>query len=90
MTTLLLVITLIVAAAIVLVLVFYLIAIILALKKAANDLEKLAGSLVAIRDDTAPLGGHVQAVNGGLSQLLAGLLGVNTDLEAIINVARRG
>ena len=89
MTTLLVVVTLIVAAAIVLVLVIYLIAIIVSLKKAADDLAKLAEGLTAIRDDTASLGGHVNGVNAGLSTLLSALLAVNTDLEAIIKVARR-
>ena len=88
MTALLLYLTLAVTAAVVLVLVVYLIGIIIALWGARNSLAKLAGGLVAIRDNTQPLGEHVQAVNGGLSTLLSGLLAVNGDLVAIVKVAQ--
>lgn len=88
MTALLLYLTLAVTAAVVLVLVVYLIGIIIALWGAGNSLAKLAGGLVAIRDNTQPLGEHVQAVNGGLSTLLSGLLAVNGDLVAIVKVAQ--
>ena len=88
MTALLLYLTLGVTAAIVLVLVVYLIGIIIALWRAKNSLAKLAGGLVAIRDNTQPLGQHLQAINGGLSALLKGLLAVNSDLAAIVRVAQ--
>ncbi|MEP6658084.1 MAG: hypothetical protein ABJC33_12660 [Betaproteobacteria bacterium] len=88
MTALLLYLTLAVTAAVVLVLVAYLIGIIVALWRAKNSLAKLAGGLVAIRDNTEPLGQHVQAINGGLSALLTGLLAVNGDLAAIVRVAQ--
>ena len=88
MTALLLYLTLAVTAAVVLVLVVYLIGIIIALWGARNSLAKLAGGLVAIRDNTQPLGEHVQAVNGGLSMLLSGLLAVNGDFVAIVKVAQ--
>ena len=88
MTALLLYLTLGVTAAVVLVLVVYLSGIIVALWGAKNSLEKLAGGLVAIRDNTQPLGEHMQAVNGGLSTLLKGLLAVNGDLAAIVKVAQ--
>ena len=88
MTALLLYLTLAVTAAVVLVLVVYLIGIIIALWGAGNSLAKLAGGLVAIRDNTQPLGEPVQAVNGGLSTLLSGLLAVNGDLVAIVKVAQ--
>ena len=88
MTALLLYLTLGVTAAIVLVLVVYLIGIIVALWRAKNSLAKLAGGLVAIRDNTQPLGQHLQAINGGLSALLKGLLAVNSDLAAIVRVAQ--
>ena len=88
MTALLLYLTLAVTAAVVLVLVAYLIGIIVALWRAKNSLAKLAGGLVAIRDNTEPLGQHVQAINGGLSVLLTGLLAVNGDLAAIVRVAQ--
>lgn len=88
MTALLLYLTLAVTAAVVLVLVVYLIGIIVALWRAKNSLAKLAGGLVAIRDNTQPLGQHVHAINGGLSVLLTGLLAVNGDLAAIVRVAQ--
>jgi hypothetical protein len=88
MTALLLYTTLAVTAAVVLVLVIYLAGIIIALWDAKNSLSQLAGGLIAIRDHTTPLGSHVGSVNGGLSALLAGLLAVNADLEAIVRVAQ--
>lgn len=88
MTALLLYLTLGVTAAVVLVLVIYLVGIIIALWGAKNSLAKLAGGLIAIRDNTHPLGDHVQAINGGLSTLLKGLLAVNGDLAAIVRVAQ--
>lgn len=88
MTALFLYLTLAVTAAVVLVLVVYLVGIIIALWGAKNSLAKLAGGLIAIRDNTEPLGQHVQAINGGLSTLLTGLLAVNGDLAAIVKVAQ--
>lgn len=89
MTELLLVLTLAVTALVVLVLVAYLVGIIVALWGAKNALAQLAGGLVAVRDNTQPLGGHVRAINGGLSTLLTGLLAVNADLAAVLRVAQR-
>ena len=88
MTQVLLYITLAVTAAVVAVLVVYLVGIIIALAGAKRSLAKLAGGLVAIRDHTVPLGDKVGALNGGLSTLLEGLLGVNGDLAAIVGVAQ--
>ena len=88
MTAVLLYITLAVTAAVVLVLVIYLVGIIVALAGARRSLAKLAGGLVAIRDHTAPLGDKIGALNGGLSALLAGLLGVNGDLAAVVAVVQ--
>ena len=88
MTAVLLYVTLAVVAAVVLVLVVYLVGIIIALAGARRSLAKLAGGLVAIRDHTAPLGDKIGALNGGLSALLTGLLGVNSDLAAIVGVAQ--
>lgn len=87
-TTILLYTTLAVVAAVVLVLVIYLVGIIVALWDAKKSLAQLAGGLVAIRDNTAPLGLHVGAINGGLIALLTGLLGVNDDLAAVVRVAQ--
>ena len=88
MTTLLLYTTLAVTAAVVLVLVAYLLGIIIALAGAKRSLAKLAGGLVAIRDHSQPLGEKIGAVNGGLTALLSGLLGVIDDLAAIVRVAQ--
>jgi hypothetical protein len=88
MTTLLVYLSLGVTAAVVLVLVVYLVGIIIALWGAKNSLAKLAGGLVAVRDNTQPLGRHIEAINGGLSTLLKGLLAVNSDLAAIVKVAQ--
>ena len=88
MTTLLLYTTLAVAAAVVLVLVAYLLGIIIALAGAKRSLAKLAAGLVAISDHSQPLGDKIGAVNGGLTALLSGLLGVNDDLAAIVRVAQ--
>ncbi len=80
--------TLVVILAVVLVLVAYLVGIIVALWHAKQSLAKLAGGLIAIRDHTAPLGDKIGTINGGLSVLLQGLLGVNGDLAAIVRVAQ--
>ena len=88
MTSMLLTLTLIVTFTVVLVLVIYLVGIIVALWGAKRSLAKLAGGLVAIRDHTAPLGDKIGAINGGLTTLLQGLLGVNGDLAAIVRVAQ--
>ncbi len=88
MTALLLYLTLAVTAAVVLVLVVYLVGIIIALARARSSLAKLAGGLIAVRDNTHPLGQHMQEINGGLSALLQGLLAVNGDLAAIVKVAQ--
>ena len=88
MTALLLTVTLVVTFTVVLVLVVYLLGIIIALWGAKRSLAQLAGGLVAIRDHTAPLGDKLGAINGGLSTLLQGLLGVNGDLAAIVRVAQ--
>ncbi len=87
MTQLLLVISLIVTTAVVLVVVGYLIAIIIALVGAYRNLSKLAGGLIATKENTDPLGEYVQTINGGLSTLLKGLLSVNGNLAAIVKVA---
>lgn len=88
MTQLMLYASLAVTAAVVLVLVVYLLGIIYALWGAAANLQKLAGGLIAVRDNTDPLGEHMQAINGGLSALLSGLLAVNNNLADIVKVAQ--
>ena len=88
MTQLLLYLSLAVTTAVVLVLVVYLLGIIYALWGAAANLEKLAGGLIAVRDNTEPLAEHMKAINGGLSALLRGLLDVNNNLADIVKVAQ--
>lgn len=88
MTQLLLYLSLGVTAAVVLVLVSYLLGIIFALWSAQRSLSSLAGGLIAVRDNTQPLGKHMKAINGGLGALLNGLLAVNGDLAAIVKVAQ--
>ena len=88
MTAFLLYLTLAVTAAVVLVLVAYLLGIIVALWGAKSSLAQLAGGLMAVRDNTQPLGEHVRAINGGLAALLTGLLAVNGDLATIVKVAQ--
>lgn len=87
MTQLLLVLTLAVTFIVVIVLVAYLVGIIIALWKTKDDLAKLAGGLVAIRNNTKPLPTHIDTINGGLTTLLSELLKVNGNLAAIVQVA---
>ena len=88
MTNLLVVLSLVVTLAIVLVLVGYLLGIIYALWGAGTNLKKLAGGLVAIRDNTQPLPEDIPAINGALIALLDRLLKVNGNLAAIVSVAQ--
>lgn len=90
MMTILTLLSVVLAGAIVAVVAVYLILIFLALKRTADHLQALAGGLVQIRDDTAPLEEKVRAVNGGLGALLDPLLAVNDNLAAIVDVARAG
>ena len=88
MTQLLVVLSLAVTAAIVLALVIYLIGIIVALWGAGSHLKALAGGLAVIRDNTKPLSDDIPAINGALTALLKGLLGVNDNLAAIVRGAQ--
>ena len=88
MTSLLVALSLGVTLAIVLVLVGYLLAIIVTLWSAGTTLNKLAGGLVAIRDNTKPLPEDIPAINGALTRLLNRLLDVNGNLAAIVGVAQ--
>lgn len=88
MNQLLTIVSLIVTAAVVLVLVGYLLGIIYALVRGRASLQRLAGHLAKVRDDTHPLPEHLQTINGGLSELLQGLLQVNKNLGGIVDVAK--
>jgi hypothetical protein len=79
--------TLAVVLIIVLVVAYHLIGIFVALKRGADHLEALAGGLIAIRDNTAPLNGKVDEVNAGLTGLLEPLLTTNSNLGAIVKIA---
>jgi cell division protein FtsB len=81
-------ISLILALAIILIVAYHLIGIYQSLKRAADDLEKLAGGLAKIRDNTKPLNGKIETINGGLNELVAPLLGAGGNLAAIVKVAK--
>jgi hypothetical protein len=80
-------ISVILALVIVLVVAYHLIGVIVALKRAGDHLEALAGGLVKVRDDTAPLNGRVDEINAGLMALAPPLLAANDNLAAIVGVA---
>jgi len=87
MITLFTALTLILVLVIVAVVAWHLIGIYISLKRGADHLEKLAGGLVAIRDNSAPLNGKVDEINAGLSELVPPLLAANDNLAAIVKVA---
>ena len=74
---------------IVLVVAYHLIGIYIALKRGGDHLETLAGGLMAIRDNTAPLNGRMDEINAGLTALIAPLLAANGNLAAIVKVVTR-
>jgi uncharacterized phage infection (PIP) family protein YhgE len=76
-------ITLILAGAIVLVVAYHLIGIYLNLKKTADNLELLAGGLVQINQNTAPLGEGLGQLNGGLSELIEDFKGALGNLTQL-------
>jgi len=80
-------ISVILALVIVLVVAYHLVGGFVALKRGADHLEALAGGLVKVRDDTAPLNARVDTINAGLAALVAPLLGANGNLAAIVAVA---
>ena len=82
-------ITLAVVLIIVLVVAYHLIGIYIALKRGGDHLETLAGGLMAIRDNTAPLDGRMDEINAGLTALIAPLLAANGNLAAIVKVVTR-
>ena len=84
--TFLLTVTIIVVALVVVVLVLYLLGIIVALYRTGSHLEKLAGGLQNVVDDTAPLEGHLTTINGALGQLNGGLESVDNHLVATAKV----
>ncbi len=89
MITALSLISLVLALVVVLLVAYHLIGIYLALRKGRGHLAKLAGGLIQIRDDTVPLNGKIETINGGLSQLAAPLLAANGHLARILAIAKR-
>ena len=87
--TVLMYISLAVLLIVVLVLVVYLLGIIIALRRANQNLYQLAGGLDVIVKDTQPLSDKLGTINGALSQLLAGLLAVDEDLAAVAKLFGR-
>ena len=85
-TTLLTYITLVVALLVVALLVVYLVAIIIALRRAGDHLQALAGGLQMVKDNTAPLPAHLTTINGALATLNGGLISVNSHLEGVAEV----
>lgn len=79
------IITVIIVALVVLILVGYLLLIIFHLWRGGNRLEKLAGGLQKVEQDSAPLKEKVEIINGALTQLHGGLLSVDGHF---INIAK--
>ena len=61
---------------------------IVALRRAGNHLEQLAGGLQKIVDDSEPLAGNLGTINGALTQLHGGLASVDGHLVAIAKVLK--
>ena len=76
-------------AVVVVVLAGHLILIAAALIRANRNLTKLVGGLEAIRDNTAPLGADLTAINGAAVALRDGLLAVDEHLRDIARLVRR-
>ncbi|GAC1346869.1 MAG: hypothetical protein NVSMB18_30230 [Acetobacteraceae bacterium] len=84
------VVSIVLALAVVLVVATHLVGIWLALRNGRRHLETLAGGLAQIRTDTAPLNGKLDSINAWLSALAPPLLEANSNLAAIVAIARRG
>jgi len=80
--------TLAITGVVVVVLVIYLLGIIIALRRAGTHLEKLAGGLQKIANDTEPLQAHLTTINGALGQLEKGLRAVDANLVGVAKVFR--
>jgi hypothetical protein len=74
--------TLIYAIVLVLVLAVSLITILYYLWSIGTTLGKIRAGLEVVREQTAPLGGHVEAINGALGEVAGGLSGALDDLAA--------
>ena len=76
-------------AVVVVVLAGHLILIAAALIRANRNLGRLVGGLEAIRNNTAPLGADLTAINGAAVTLRDGLLAVDEHLREIARLVRR-
>ena len=85
MIKILTIITVAIVALVVLLLVVYLLLIIFHLWRSANTIQKLAGGLQKIEQDTAPLSDKVEIINSALTKLNQGLGSVDGHL---INIAK--
>jgi len=88
MTTLLTRVTVALVSVIVVVLAGHLILVAAALFRANRNLAKLVGGLEAIRDNTAPLGDDLTAINGAAVALRDGLVAVDEHLRGIARIVR--
>jgi hypothetical protein len=89
MTSLLTRITVGLVSVIVVVLASHLILVAAALFRANRNLSKLVGGLEAIRDNTAPLGDDLTAINGAAIALRDGLVAVDEHLRGIARIVRK-
>ena len=74
--------TLVYAVVLVVVLALSLITILYYLWSIGTTLGKIRAGLELVRDQTAPLGGHLEAINGALGAVAGGLSGALDDLAA--------
>jgi hypothetical protein len=81
--------TLLTTGSVVVLLVVYLVPTAAALMRADRNLARLVGGLEAIRDNTAPLGQDLPAVNAAAGTLLTGLVAVDEHLRAIAQAVQR-
>lgn len=83
MITLLAWVTVVYALVLVVVLAVSLIAILYYLWSIGTTLGKISAGLDVVRQQTRPLGGHIDAINGALSSVGAGLAGAFDDLAEV-------
>ena len=81
MISFLTIVTVIYAVVLVLVLAVSLSTILYYLWSIGTTLGKISGGLQVVRDQTAPLPGHLEAINGALDQVASGLAGALDDLS---------
>ncbi len=77
------VVTIIYAVVLVVVLAVSLITILYYLWSIGTTLGKIRDGLLVVEKQTAPLGGHVEAINGALGSVASGLSGALDDLAAV-------